>query len=66
MRPPASHATQDCCGRGCAECVWSVYWEEVTEYNKAAAKASGVEAPPDPFEQMERRLMAEKQQGSQG
>jgi hypothetical protein len=46
--------------------VWSVYWEQVTEYNRAAAEASGVEAPPDPFEQMERRIMAERQQGGQG
>ncbi len=43
-----------------------MYWEQVTEYNRAAAEASGVEAPPDPFEQMERRIMAERQQGGQG
>lgn len=42
----------DCCGNGCQECVWTVYWD-------ALAKLSGSSRRPTAFEQLEARLQRE-------
>ena len=61
-RVPEEPAPDECCGRGCAECVWTRYWEELKEHNEAVAARTGQEAPLDHFEAMERRLEAQRQQ----
>ena len=58
--PPREPAPEECCGKGCEECVWTVYWNDLREYEIAQAEAQGVERPLDPFELLERRL-AEKE-----
>ncbi|CAK7336938.1 unnamed protein product [Dovyalis caffra] len=32
--PPEKPEPGDCCGSGCARCVWDVYYEELEEYDK--------------------------------
>ena len=58
-RRPAEPAPEDCCGKGCAECVWTVYWEGLQRYNSEQARARGEPPPVDPLEALERRLAAE-------
>lgn len=36
--PPEKPLPGDCCGSGCARCVWDVYYEELEEYNKLYKK----------------------------
>ncbi|KAF2078520.1 hypothetical protein CYY_000145 [Polysphondylium violaceum] len=38
----------NCCGSGCANCVWDVYFEEMDEYNKKL-KISDPNAPLEPL-----------------
>lgn len=59
---PTEPAVGDCCGRGCEECVWTTYWKDVGDYNKIAAEVTGIEAPLDPFEELERKLAQKQQQ----
>ena len=58
--PPPEPGTEECCGKGCEECVWTVYWNNLRDYQIAVAEAQGIERTLDPFEQLERRL-AEKE-----
>lgn len=53
---PKEPDPEECCGRGCAECVWTIYWDDLKAYEAAMAKAQGRAPPLDPFEEMERRL----------
>lgn len=36
--------------RGCQECVWDVYWNDMKEYNEQLAVREGKPPPLDPFE----------------
>lgn len=58
--PPTEPAPEECCGKGCEECVWTVYWNDLREYHISVAEAQGIERPLDPFEIFEQRL-AEKE-----
>lgn len=60
--PPTEPATEECCGKGCDECVWTVYWNNLRDYQIAVAEAQGFERPLDPFEELEKRLRLEEQQ----
>ena len=56
LKRPVEPGPEECCGRGCAECVWTTYWDDLKAYEAAMAKAKGIEPPIDPFEELERRL----------
>lgn len=58
-QPPAEPSPEDCCGKGCVECVWTLYWAELQRYNADQAQARGELPPVDPFEALELRLGAE-------
>lgn len=53
---PTEPLPDECCGRGCAECVWTLYWDDLRSYNEAKASIEGKERTLDPFEELERRL----------
>lgn len=53
---PEEPAPEECCGRGCEHCVWTVYWQALGAYHEAC----GTPQPPDPFEVLERRLRQEQ------
>lgn len=53
---PTEPEPDDCCGRGCAECVWTSYWEELKAFETQEAAAQGRQRALDPFELLERRL----------
>jgi hypothetical protein len=59
--PPSEPAPEECCGKGCEECVWTVYWNEYREYQISLAEAQGIERTLDPFEVLEQRLSAAKE-----
>jgi hypothetical protein len=55
--PPPPPGPDECCGRGCTPCVWTVHWEALREHELLDAAAEGRPPPPeDPFLAMERRL----------
>ena len=56
LHRPREPLDDECCGRGCSECVWTAYWESMQAYEVAKADASGAPRPIDPFEALERRL----------
>lgn len=56
LQPPTEPDPSECCGRGCSNCVWTVYLEELQEHQAALAAAAGEPPPEDPFEALERRL----------
>jgi Oxidoreductase-like protein, N-terminal len=58
--PPIEPAPEECCGKGCEECVWTVYWNNLREYEIIEAAKEGVERPLDPFELLEQRLAAKE------
>jgi len=60
LTPPSEPAPEECCGKGCEECVWTVYWNESREYQISLAEAQGIERPLDPFELLEQRLAAKE------
>jgi hypothetical protein len=60
--PPPEPAPEECCGKGCEECVWTVYWNQLREYQIAVADAQGIERQLDPFEILELQL-AERNKG---
>lgn len=33
LYPPKEPSPESCCGCNCANCVWTVYWQELEEYN---------------------------------
>lgn len=53
---PQEPDPDECCGRGCVQCVWTTYTQALHEYQAAVAVARGCEAPLDPFEALEKRL----------
>jgi ATP-dependent RNA helicase DDX46/PRP5 len=54
--PPPPPGPDECCGRGCTSCVWTVHWEVLREHDAAAAAAEGRPPLEDHFAAMERRL----------
>jgi hypothetical protein len=46
----------DCCGNGCSDCVWTVYWD-------AVAAQQGQKRLPTAFEILEERLRKETETG---
>ena len=62
LRPPREPDPSECCGRGCAQCVWTAYHADLREFQLAEAALLGVSAPVDPFEAMEARLAGGRQQ----
>lgn len=56
---PEEPGPEDCCQRGCQECVWDVYWRDMKAYNEQLALREGKPLPLDPFEELERRLAGE-------
>ena len=38
------------------QCVWTLYTQDLQDYQRAVAAARGYEEPVDPFEALERRL----------
>lgn len=62
--PPVEPDPNECCGRGCTECVWTVYVEELQQYNADLAALEGQAPPEDPFAALERQL-AEKERRAQ-
>lgn len=57
LRRPTEPEPYECCGRGCEYCVWTLYWEELKEYQREVAKVQGLAVKEkDPFEEFEKRL----------
>lgn len=65
LQPPTEPDPSECCGRGCAECVWTAYYEDVQQYNAELAALHGVAPPEDPFAALERRLAEQQRQAEQ-
>lgn len=59
LQEPKEPHPDECCGKGCAECVWTVYWEEMTNYRRQKAAQEGV-VYQDPFQLLEQRLAKDK------
>lgn len=57
---PQEPGPEDCCGRGCQECVWTQYWDSKVEYNNVVAEMNGVERERTAFEIFEERLARQK------
>jgi hypothetical protein len=57
---PQEPGPDDCCGKGCQECVWTQYWDSKIEYNNVVSKVKGVERERTAFELFEERLAREK------
>jgi len=62
LQEPKEPHPDDCCGKGCVECVWTVYWEEMTNYRRRKAAQEGV-VYQDPFQLLEQRLAKDKGKG---
>lgn len=63
LREPREPQPDECCGKGCVECVWTVYWDEMTNYRKRKAAQEGV-VYYDPFQALEQRLAKAKDKDS--
>ncbi len=35
LYPPVEPRKSECCGTGCADCVWMTYWKELVEYEES-------------------------------
>ncbi len=35
LYPPVEPRESECCGTGCADCVWTTYWKELVEYEES-------------------------------
>lgn len=57
---PQEPGPEDCCGRGCQECVWTQYWDSKVEYNNVVAEMNGIERERTAFEIFEERLARQK------
>lgn len=53
---PVEPAPEECCGRGCENCVWNDYWAQLQAYEAAVKRSRGEEVALDPLEALERRL----------
>lgn len=60
MYEPQEPGPDDCCGRGCQECVWTQYWDSKVEYNNVVAISRGIQRERTPFEIFEERLARRK------
>lgn len=59
LKRPDEPSPGECCGKGCTDCVWTMYWEEKQAYAKQVEEGTGMKVAPDPFAEFERRLEAE-------
>ncbi|KAL4856989.1 hypothetical protein ACK3TF_002682 [Chlorella vulgaris] len=59
--PPTEPDPSECCGRGCATCVWTTYHEDLLQYNIDLAVQQGRPPPEDPFAALERKLEQQAQ-----
>lgn len=57
---PQEPGPDDCCGKGCQECVWTQFWDSKIEYNTVVSKIKGVERERTAFELFEERLARQK------
>jgi hypothetical protein len=64
-QPPPEPDPNECCGRGCAECVWTVYVERLQQYNAEMAALGGHAPPEDPFEALERKVAEKERRAEQ-
>lgn len=68
---PVEPGPEDCCMRGCANCVWDVYFEALKQHRKAEgdkgavhpayAAATSIDAAMEAFAKLERQLYAQAQ-----
>lgn len=63
--PPTEPDPSECCGRGCATCVWTTYHEDLLQYNIDLAVQQGRPPPEDPFAALERKLEQQAQRREQ-
>jgi len=52
---PVEPGENDCCGNGCQECVWTVYWDELAQHQGCAGVREQTA-----FELLEARLRREQ------
>lgn len=57
---PQEPGPDDCCGKGCQECVWTQYWDSKIEFNNVVSEINGVERERTAFEIFEERLASQK------
>jgi len=57
---PQEPSPDECCGRGCEECVWMTYWKDLKCFEAAQADDLGIPRPVDPFQELEQRLAAKQ------
>lgn len=57
---PQEPQMEDCCGKGCSECVWTMYDESKRAYDELVAELKGIPRPLSAFELLELKL-AQKQ-----
>ena len=41
LKPPVEPEPSECCGSGCARCVWDVYYDKLADYEEAKARGEG-------------------------
>jgi hypothetical protein len=58
---PQEPGPQDCCGKGCQECVWTVYLESKKAYEDMVADMKGVPRELTAFDLLELRLKEKEQ-----
>lgn len=61
---PEEPGTEDCCGKGCTECVWTVFWEARRQYDSLVADMQGLPREMSAFELLEMKLEKERRKDS--
>jgi hypothetical protein len=57
---PQEPGTDDCCGKGCQECVWTQYWDSKRYYDDMVADMKGLKRSLTAFELLELKLEKRK------
>lgn len=62
LQRPKEPEPHECCGRGCEFCVWTIYWQDLKDFQAAVARSKGSLGPQqlDPFEEFEKKLQSNK------
>ena len=61
---PEEPGMEDCCGKGCTECVWTVFWEARKRYDSLVADVQGLPRQLSALELLELKLEKEKKKNS--